>query len=148
MNVNPKLFDNGSTDNCTSAANLVFTLSKSKFDCTNIGDNPLTLTLKDESGNTSTCPTVLNVQKSANNLGFTVSASTIIDESYWGASNGMVMLSVSGGLGTYSYLWSNGKTTQNIFDLAAGTYEVTVTDNVSKCVGKAIAKVAAWHSGG
>jgi hypothetical protein len=142
LNVNPKLFDNGTNDNCTATINLNFSLSKSKFDCTNIGDNALLLTVKDDSGNASTCPTILNVQKSANNLGFTVSASTVIDESYWGSSNGIVMLSVSGGLGTYSYQWSNGKTTQNIFDLAAGTYEVTVTDNVSKCVGKAIAKIA------
>lgn len=142
LNVNPKFFDNGTTDNCTSIANLNFSLSKSKFDCTNIGDNALILTVKDDSGNTSTCSTTLNVQKSANNLGFTVTASSVIEESYWGASNGIVMLSVSGGLGTYSYQWSNGKNTQNIFDLAAGTYEVTVTDNVSKCVGKAIAKIA------
>ncbi|MFM7105546.1 MAG: MopE-related protein, partial [Flavobacteriales bacterium] len=42
------------------------------------------------------------------------------------AVNGSIDLSVSGGT-TYSYSWSNGATTQDILNLAAGTYTVTVT---------------------
>lgn len=42
--------------------------------------------------------------------------------------NGSINLSVSGGTTAYSYLWSNGATTQNISGLQAGTYSVTVTD--------------------
>ncbi len=34
----------------------------------------------------------------------------------------------NGGTGSYTYLWSNGATTQSITSIAAGTYIVTVTD--------------------
>ena len=43
-------------------------------------------------------------------------------------NNGGVTLSVSGGTPNYSYLWSNGATTQNLTNVATGTYTVTVTD--------------------
>jgi hypothetical protein len=140
LTVDASLFDLGSFDNCTPSSELIFSLSKSKFDCTNIGDNALIFSVKDQSGNVSTCNTVLNVKKSVNNLGFSIS-STTVDETFWGHGNGKINLSVTGGLGTFSYLWNNGKTTQNLTDLAAGDYEVTVTDEVSKCIGKAIVKI-------
>jgi len=42
---------------------------------------------------------------------------------------GGIDLMVSGGTGTnYSYLWSTGATTQDLLNVAAGTYTVTVTD--------------------
>ena len=47
-----------------------------------------------------------------------------------GGSGGSIDLSVSGGSGSYSYLWSNGTTTQDLTSLSAGTYSVTVTDNI------------------
>ncbi|MEL7021838.1 MAG: SdrD B-like domain-containing protein, partial [Bacteroidota bacterium] len=43
-------------------------------------------------------------------------------------SNGKVMAMVEGGVGPYTYVWSNGAVTQAIQDLAAGIYCVTVTD--------------------
>jgi gliding motility-associated-like protein len=41
---------------------------------------------------------------------------------------GAIDLSVSGGSGMYSYLWSTGETTQDIQNLNDGSYSVTVTD--------------------
>ena len=48
--------------------------------------------------------------------------------SCFGANDGGVSLSVSGGTLPYSYSWNNGATTRDISNLAGGTYEVTVTD--------------------
>lgn len=46
----------------------------------------------------------------------------------FGNNTGSIDLNVSGGTGPYTYLWSNGALTQDISNLAAGTYSVTVTD--------------------
>ncbi len=46
-----------------------------------------------------------------------------------GFNNGSVDLSVAGGAGSVTYLWSNGATTQDISGLTAGTYQVDVTYN-------------------
>ena len=43
-------------------------------------------------------------------------------------NTGIVALSISGGTAPFTYSWSNGLTTQDINNLAAGTYCVTVTD--------------------
>ena len=49
----------------------------------------------------------------------------------FGGATGAVTLAVSGGTPSYTFLWSNGATTQNITGLIAGAYAVTVTDNHS-----------------
>jgi gliding motility-associated-like protein len=46
----------------------------------------------------------------------------------YGQNTGSVDVTVSGGIAPYTYLWSNNKTTQDIFATAAGNYNVTVTD--------------------
>jgi len=43
-------------------------------------------------------------------------------------SNGSADLTVNGGTAPYSYLWSNGQTSQNATDLTGQTYTVTITD--------------------
>ena len=45
-------------------------------------------------------------------------------------SNGSVSLAVTGGVGPYTYLWSNGNTTDSDSSLTAGTYTITVTDSI------------------
>lgn len=44
------------------------------------------------------------------------------------APNGLIVTDVSGGTPPYMYDWSNGATTPDLFNLAAGTYTVTVSD--------------------
>lgn len=47
-------------------------------------------------------------------------------------TKGAIDITVSGGTGsTYSYLWSNDDTTEDISELETGVYTVTVTDSIS-----------------
>ncbi|MES2396405.1 MAG: gliding motility-associated C-terminal domain-containing protein, partial [Bacteroidota bacterium] len=49
--------------------------------------------------------------------------------SYQG-TNGAIDLSVKGGQPTYIYSWSNNSTTEDLSNIAVGTYNVTVTDSL------------------
>src|SRR5690606_1419154 len=46
-----------------------------------------------------------------------------------GFSNGYIDVTANGGIPPYSFLWSNGATTEDLIDVPAGFYEITVTDN-------------------
>jgi hypothetical protein len=61
----------------------------------------------------------------------TASVSSITNNECWGAAEGIVSTTVSGGTSPYTYTWSNGTTLANAYGLAAGTYAVTVVDNNS-----------------
>jgi hypothetical protein len=45
-----------------------------------------------------------------------------------GADDGVIVASVSGGAGNYTYEWSNGETGSQIGSLSPGTYSLTATD--------------------
>lgn len=51
--------DGGSTDNCDVTN---WTLDQSTFDCTNLGSNPVVLTVSDQSGNSNTCSAIITVE--------------------------------------------------------------------------------------
>ncbi|MDP1622508.1 MAG: T9SS type A sorting domain-containing protein, partial [Bacteroidales bacterium] len=53
---------------------------------------------------------------------------SVTNVSCYGGSDGYIEGSTSGGTPPYTYLWSNGETTENIYNLTAGTYTVTPTD--------------------
>ncbi|MBT8278977.1 MAG: HYR domain-containing protein [Bacteroidia bacterium] len=72
--------DNGSSDNC----NFNLSVSTTNFDCSNIGDNTVTLTITDDAGNVSTCDTIVTITDAAENAAISISASVTeicIDES-------------------------------------------------------------------
>jgi len=62
-------------------------------------------------------------------IGMTV-VGTLIDENC-GDQEGEIDITLSGGNGSYAYLWSDGMTSEDVTDLSAGTYTVTVTDALS-----------------
>jgi len=47
-----------------------------------------------------------------------------------GFATGSITANPAGGQGPYTYVWSNGQTSQSITNLLAGLYTVTVTDNL------------------
>ncbi|WP_232058280.1 HYR domain-containing protein [Nibribacter ruber] len=51
--------DGGSTDNCTIAT---ITVDKTDFTCANVGDNEVTITVTDQSGNTHTAKAIVTVE--------------------------------------------------------------------------------------
>lgn len=53
--------NNGSSDNCTTAASIGLSLSKTSFNCSNLGANIVTLTVTDASGNYSTTTATVTV---------------------------------------------------------------------------------------
>ena len=52
-----------------------------------------------------------------------------IDADCFGAPTGSIMGSASGETAPYDYSWSNGETTDDIANLTAGVYTLTVTDD-------------------
>ncbi|WP_157578079.1 HYR-like domain-containing protein, partial [Tenacibaculum ovolyticum] len=57
-----------------------------------------------------------------------IASGEISDVTCYQGNNGNIDLFVSGGYGAYQYIWSNGATTEDISDLVAGDYSVTITD--------------------
>lgn len=115
--------------NADSCLILSATLSQSTFDCDEVGENIVELTITNAFGETTSCTSTVTVVASE------MSLSAIADEyaggyniSCNGAADGVIDLAVSGGCGPYSYSWSNGDTSEDPSGLSAGTYEVTVTD--------------------
>ncbi len=48
--------------------------------------------------------------------------------SCYGMRDGSINISVAGGTPSYTYYWSNGATVQDLHNIAAGSYTITITD--------------------
>ena len=126
---NPLCFGsaNGSIDVISSINNCTYSWSNgaTSEDLSNLADGIYTVTAT----NTNGCTTVRTFSLFAPQaiLG---SASTTAD---LGNQEGTIDLSITGGTPSYTYLWSNGSSTEDLSNLAAGTYQVTITD-MNACV--------------
>lgn len=58
-----------------------------------------------------------------------ISLDTLAGPGCFGGADGLIGITASGGSAPYTYLWSNGDTTALATGLAAGIYNVTITDN-------------------
>jgi hypothetical protein len=117
----------GSVDASVSGGTAPYTYSWSNGstsqDLSGLAAGTYTLTVTDANGCTTTTEAVVDEPDAA------LSASnTKVDVKCFGESNGSVDLTVTGGTSPYTYLWSNGVTSQDLSGLAKGTYSVTVTD--------------------
>ncbi len=96
---------------------------------TNVAAGSYTVIVKDAANCTKTSPSV-SISQPATDF---VLSTTLVNVSCSGGNNGAVNLTVSGGTAPYTYTWSNGATTQNLANLVAGTYSVTVKD-ANNCI--------------
>jgi len=85
--------------------------------------------------------TFSSVTVNGNDMTFTTLANplgisgTVTDVSgCYGNANGAISTLVTGGVSPFSYIWSNGTTSQNLSGLIAGTFSVTVTDASSSTI--------------
>lgn len=138
--------NNGSYDNCGVVSK---TISKSTFNCSNIGANSVILTVKDASGNTSTCTSTVTVTGQALTCSI-VSLPTGGCQNTggnpnnlfigYGAQSTKLQVSVNGS-GPYTYSWTPSTrlscttcASPTFTPNAAGNYTYTVTvSNGSGC---------------
>nr|MBK9649980.1 SprB repeat-containing protein [Bacteroidota bacterium] len=90
---------------------------------TNLAPNTYTVTVTDANGCTATISQSIT---QPNALALTIG--TVTNVNCNGSNNGTININIAGGIAPYTYIWSNGATTQNITNLAPNTYTVTVTD--------------------
>lgn len=84
-----------------------------------------TLTVTDSNG----CVVIDSAEIDDSNLMAVSVVTTHI--SCFGESNGAIDLTTSGGLSPYTYGWSSGQINADLNNLTAGTYTVTVSDNIN-----------------
>ncbi|MBK8556398.1 MAG: SprB repeat-containing protein [Lewinellaceae bacterium] len=98
-------------------------------DISGLSAGPYTVTVTDANACTK-ATTIILTQPPA----VTPVISSITNVNCFGGASGAIDLSVTGGTGAYTYLWSNGFTGQDPSGLIAGTYTVIVTD-ANGCTG-------------
>lgn len=94
-------------------------------DISNVASGTYTVTVTDANGCTVQNATLTVTQPSA---ALTSSIGAVQNVNCFGNATGSISVSVSGGTTPYSYVWNNGAVTQNLNNIVAGTYSVTITD--------------------
>src|SRR5205085_538278 len=117
---------NGSIDITVTGGTTPYTYSWSNIstteDISNVAANTYTITVTDNNGCVATQAVTISTTTNP-------TLSTSITQTSCGNNNGAIDLTVTSGTSPYSYGWSNASTTEDISNLAANTYTVTVTDN-------------------
>ncbi|PSL07595.1 gliding motility-associated C-terminal domain-containing protein [Cecembia rubra] len=94
---------------------------------TGFGPGTYTISVSHGGVNYPVCTQVMTVRIDAPNSPLSLNT-TANNVTCFGANDGRASVNPSGGWGNYTYLWSNGATTQTVTGLAPGNYSVTVTD--------------------
>src|SRR5690606_29319420 len=96
--------------------------TSSDKDLTDLAPGTYNVTVTDANG----CEATTSVEVGVDDV--TITVTPVIVNTTCIAAIGSIDITVAGGTEPYTYLWSNGATTEDIADLAAGDYTVVVTD--------------------
>ncbi len=58
----------------------------------------------------------------------TIESATVTDANCYGSTDASISQIISGGAGNYSFIWSNESTSQDLNNIGAGIYQVTIID--------------------
>ena len=122
-------YTNGAIDITMSGTNTPFTYlwsnGSTNEDITNLDGGNYSCTITDNAG----CYITINETIADISGNFSIINSNITDE-YCDNTGGIINISVSGGQEPYSYNWDNGETTEDLSNLSADNYSVTITDDI------------------
>ena len=92
-------------------------------DLNGLSANTYSVVIQDFNGCNSTVNNT--IEQPANGIQI---SSLLSNVSCFGGNDGSINISVSGGTSSYTYLWNNGSTSQNLTNITAGTYSLQITD--------------------
>lgn len=96
---------------------------------TGVCAGPAVATVTDSQG----CIGIYTVLVGANSISGLTVVDSIQNETGFGANDGSIDITVSGSSGPYTFEWSNGSPTEDIYSISGGTYTVTITDSNGDC---------------
>ncbi len=107
----------------TAPYTFVWSNSATTEDLLNVAAGNYTAVITDNMGCTVSVPAVVTQPAAA-----LAGSTSVLNVLCFGDATGAVNLSVTGGTTPYTFLWVNGATTEDIANLTAGIYSVTITD--------------------
>ena len=121
-------------DNCL----VLLTSTHEPGDVFSVGTTAVTYTATDTSGNTITESFNITVTPIELSMSLSSPLIGIANTSCHDASDASIEATINGGCEPYSYEWSNGATDEDINNLEAGTYTLTVTDANGSSISESI----------
>ncbi|MEP1034362.1 MBG domain-containing protein [Ekhidna sp.] len=128
--ITPSQINDGSSDNCTSLANLIMGLDQTAFDCGDIGPNQVNLTLEDENGNTASATATVNIIDAAaptligQNITLTLDANGTVGLTAGQLNNGSYDNCTSAG----NLILSTNTSSFSCADIGTNQVELTIAD--------------------
>ncbi|MCH2082132.1 MAG: T9SS type A sorting domain-containing protein, partial [Saprospiraceae bacterium] len=115
----------------TGPENFTFSdINEGFYEVEDIPAGDYNITVIDANGCTVFCDVMVVDEVNCDDLGF----SFTVENSNCLLADGSANVMVFGGSDDYAYVWSNGTTNPMLINVFAGTYGLTITDNINGCI--------------